>query len=250
MRNTLFDSNLGDVDSINVPIGQTTPFSGVFTTVQASVAIFGTVQATTEVFPTNISVSGTVHAANVAASSTVSAANVAASTVAATNATIATVSATNAVVATVAASNVTVTGQVTASNISVGPVQASQVSASSFLAPVATSINLTTATSGFAAALALTAAINVVVSVSYTSGGPVALPSVGPIVGASVVVFNQSTHSVAVWPQAVDAIDALGTTVAIIMNAGQRAAFYGIAAPNATTSLGQWISAQLGTTAV
>ncbi len=42
MNNTLFDSKLGDVTQINMPIGQTTPAAGAFTTVAAtSIALTG-----------------------------------------------------------------------------------------------------------------------------------------------------------------------------------------------------------------
>lgn len=114
------------------------------------------------------------------------------------------------------------------------------------LVPVQTSINVTATTNTYAAAQPLIAGLNVVVSASAT--GPVALPSAATFVGGSVAVFNQSTHTVAVWPQPLDGIDALGTTAAILLDAGKRALFFGIAGAVGTTTLGSIISAQMGVT--
>ncbi|MGO9304224.1 MAG: hypothetical protein ACLP3R_11170 [Candidatus Korobacteraceae bacterium] len=114
------------------------------------------------------------------------------------------------------------------------------------LVPVQTSINITATTNSLAAATPLVAGLNVVVSVSGT--GPVALPSAATFVGGSIAVFNQSTHTVAVWPQPLDGIDALGTTAAILLDSGKRALFFGIAGAVGTTTLGSIISAQMGTT--
>ena len=118
------------------------------------------------------------------------------------------------------------------------------------LTPINPTVSLTQTTDTFAAAVALTAKINVVVTAAFASGSPVALPSVATFIGTAIEVFNQTTHTVAVWPQPNDQIDVLGTTVACLLDAGKRAQFYGVAPPNGTTALGSIISAQLGTTSV
>lgn len=152
MRNTLVDSELGDVESINMPIGQSTPFPGSFTAVTVG---------------------------------------------------------------------------------AVGGVAESW----------APSIGIPATTNSFAAAVALTAANNVVTSVTFTSGSPVALPSVATWQGGAINVFNQTTMTVGVWPQPADHIDALPASSGVLLDAGKRCTFY---APTAT----QIISAQLGVTSV
>lgn len=144
--------------------------------------------------------------------------------------------------------------QASSGTVSAGAVVASQVAVSGTVTvaapggikvPVNSSINVTATTDTFAAAVALTAGINVVTSAAYSSatfGAPVALPSAATFVGGSICVFNLSTHTVAVWPQAADQIDVLGTTVAVLLNPGLRGVFWGILAPNGTTALGQVIS--------
>lgn len=105
-------------------------------------------------------------------------------------------------------------------------------------------------TDTFAAAVAITAKINLVVTAAFASGTPFALPSVATWLGSEITIFNQTTHTVAVWPQPGDGIDVLGTTTPDLLDAGKRAAYYAVAPANATTSLGQILSAALGTTAV
>lgn len=147
----------------------------------------------------------------------------------------------------VAATTLVAFGQVVTPSIIVsGPVTAGSAGGVGFISSVSPSINVTATTNTFAAAQPLTAAINVVVSASGT--GPVSLPSAATFVGGSVAVFNQSTHTVAVWPQPLDQIDALGTTAAILLDSGKRALFFGIAAAVGTTTLGSIISAQMGVT--
>jgi hypothetical protein len=111
-------------------------------------------------------------------------------------------------------------------------------------------VSITATTDTFTSAVAITAGINVVVTAANASGSPVALPSVATWVGGVYTIFNSTTHTVAVWPQPGDQIDALGTTTPDLLNAGLRANYYGIAPPNGTTALGQIISAQLGVTGV
>ena len=167
MRNTLVDSNLGDVESINMPVGQSTPFAGNFTTVGATVGAFQSVSVSQPV---------------------------------------------------------TIAGNAP-------------------LAAVAPSINLTATTDTFAAAVAVTAVRNIVVSASFTSGSPLALPSVATWLGSGIQVFNQTTQTVAVWPQPHDIIDTNVTGTAVLLDAGKRSDFYAVS----TTGI---ISAQLGVTSV
>lgn len=105
------------------------------------------------------------------------------------------------------------------------------------------SINLTTATSAFVAAIPITAAMNVVVSVSFTSAGPVSLPTVASWLGGQITVLNKSTNTVGVWPQPNDIIDATATGAYVKLDSGKGAVFYGVS----TTGI---LSAQIGTTAV
>lgn len=156
MKNTLLDTNLGDVTSINVPIGQTTPYAGNFTSISVS----------------SLSVS------------------------------------------------------------SVGGVVESWAPA----------ITVVATTSTLAAAVALTAANNVIGG-SYTATVPVALPTVASWIGGDIRVFNQTTMTVGVWPQANDIIDGKATGTVVLLNPGLRADFF---APTVTTI----ISAQLGVTSV
>ena len=183
MRNTLFDSELGDVTSINMPIGQSTPYSGAFTSVSV-----------TSLAAASVSVSGTVAAGAVA-------------------------------------------GSVGAFS---GTVSVGGLGLVSARDP---SINLTTATSAFVAAYGITAAINIIVSASFTSGSPVALPSVATWLGGEITIFNQSTHTVAVWPQTADIIDTTATGAFVLLDAGKRSNYYAVS----TTGI---ISAQLGVTSV
>lgn len=166
MKNTVFDVALGEVSNLNLPIGQSTPYPGAFTTLTASSAV----------------ISG----------------------------------------------NVTVAGL--------------------DLRTVNPTVSVTATTDSFAAAVPITAAINVVTAAAFASGSPVALPSVASWIGGVYTIFNNTTHTVAVWPQPGDQIDVLGTTVPVLLDASKRANFYGIAPPNGTTSLGEIISAQLGVT--
>jgi len=177
MRNTLVDSALGDVTQINLPIGQTTPFPGAFTTLAASSASVG---------------------------------------------------------------QLTIAGQ-------------------GVLTSLNPSVAVTATTNNFTAAVPLTAAVNVVVTaLDATAPNPVALPSIGAALGSNVgsesfkvVVFNQTTHTVAVWPQAADAIDVATAGTAVLLDAGKRAEFFAAGLVATTTSTtGQWISAQLGVTSV
>ncbi|MGO9304225.1 MAG: hypothetical protein ACLP3R_11175 [Candidatus Korobacteraceae bacterium] len=161
MKNTLLDTNLGDVTSINLPIGQSTPYAGAFTSISVS--------------------------------------------------------------------------QVAASSISVQSVAGVQESWAPAIAVVAT-------TSTLAAAVALTAANNVVAG-SYTATVPVALPTVASWLGGVISVFNQTTMTVGVWPQANDIIDVKVTGTVVLLNPGLRCNFYAV---TATTI----ISAQLGVTSV
>ena len=137
-----------------------------------------------------------------------------------------------------------------AATVSVLTVQGNVTVGGIDLKSVNPTVSVTATTDTFAAAVALTAGINVVVTAAFTSGSPVALPSVANWVGGVYTVFNSTTHTVAVWPQPGDQIDVLGTTVPDLLNAGLRANYYGIAAPNGTTSLGQIFSGQIGTTGV
>jgi hypothetical protein len=162
-NNTLWDSRLGDVTQINMPIGQSTPNPGNFSALQASSVQAGSIQVAglTQVNPT---------------------------------------------------------------------------------------VSVTATTDTFAAAVALTAKVNVVVTAANASGSPVALPSVATWLGTDITVFNQTTHTVAVWPQPADGIDVLGTTTPALLDAGKRCSFYAVAPVNGTTALGEIISAQLGVT--
>ncbi len=211
MKNTLFDSNLGDVSSINLPIGQSTPYAGTFTTIAASVVIAGTVLASNLSNPT-----GTVSVANVTAT---------------------TVDATNITASTVVANTVTVTGPATVSgNVSVG----------GYLTELIANVSAGVSTSTFSAAIALTAQINIVTYASGTSAAPVALPSVA-VVGPGTVlqVWNKATHTVGVWPQPLDIIDgaAAGSTGVPVALATSGASFFVAAS---TTG---WVSAVMGTVA-
>ena len=105
------------------------------------------------------------------------------------------------------------------------------------------SINLSTATSAFVAAYALTAAVNVIISNSFTSAGPVSLPTVANWLGGEITVLNQCTSSVAVWPQPNDIIDTTATGAYIHLDSGKRASFFAVSATGI-------ISAQWGATAV
>ena len=84
---------------------------------------------------------------------------------------------------------------------------------------------------------------NIVVSASFTSGSPLALPSVATWLGSGIQVFNQTTQTVAVWPQPNDIIDTKVTGTAVLLDAGKRSDFYAVS----TTGI---ISAQLGVTSV
>jgi hypothetical protein len=160
MKNTLFDSNLGDVESINIPIGQSTPYAGNFT-------------------------------------------------------------------------SVTVTGAISAGSLSV-------------TTPITHGIN-PSVTAGttltFTGAVSITSPVNVVVAATYTSGSAVALPTVASWIGADYIIFNQTTHTVAVFPQPNDIIDVTVTGAPVLLDAGKRCQFWGVS----TTAI---ISAQLGTTSV
>lgn len=148
-----------------------------------------------------------------------------------------------------AATTLVAFGQVVTPSIIVsGPVTAGSGGGVGFISSVSPSINVSATTNTFAAAGLLSAAINVVVSASITSSSPVALPSAATFVGGSIAVFNQSTHTVAVWPQPLDQIDVLGTTVPCLVDSGKRALFYGIAAAVGTTTLGSILSVTMGTT--
>jgi len=105
------------------------------------------------------------------------------------------------------------------------------------------SVGIPATTNSFAAAVALTSNNNVVTSCTFTSGSPVALPSVATWLGGDMMVFNQTTMTVAVWPQPADHIDTTATGANVLLDAGKRCVFY---APGPT----QIISAQLGATSV
>lgn len=167
-RNTLFDSSIGDVTSINIPVGLVTPNTGNFTALTAG----------------SLTVSGTV----------------------------------------------AVSGSMSVGGLGV-------------LSAVNPTINLSATTSAFLSGYALTAAINVIISASFTSGTPVVLPTVASWLGGEIAVFNQSTHSVAVWPQPNDIIDSTAAGAYVIMNSNVRAGFVAVS----TTGM---ISYQYGTTAV
>lgn len=161
--------------------------------------------------------------------------------------------------------NVTVTGTVTAANVAVSgtltagtvvglpsaALTVSQIVAAGtitvgglgVLYAVNPSINLSATTSALVSAYSMTAAINVIISASFTSGTPVVLPSVATWVGGEISVFNQSTHSVAVWPQPNDIIDSTATGAYVVMNSNVRAGFVAVS----TTGI---ISYQYGSTAV
>lgn len=160
MKNTLLDTNLGDVTNINIPIGQTTPYAGTFTSVTVSAAL-------------------------------------------------------------------------TANSLVVNT-------------PITHGINPSVAagtTLTFTGAVAITSPVNIVVSATFTSGSAVALPTVATWIGADYVIFNQTTHTVAVFPQPNDIIDVTTTGAPVLLDAGKRAQFWGVS----TTAI---ISAQLGTTSV
>lgn len=108
---------------------------------------------------------------------------------------------------------------------------------------VANPISIAATTDTFAGAVALTAQINVIgtVAVGASTAAPAALPSVVVASGAVISVFNQTTRSVAVWPQPLDIIDVVATSGPVIVGIGNRCNFI----PVGTT---HWISAQMGTT--
>lgn len=155
MRNTLFDTALGDVNNINMPIGQSTAYA-------ATVSVL------------------------------------------------------------------------TATSVSVKSLQAGSV---------ANNIASAATTDTFAAAVALTAQVNAIgtVGVGASTAAPFALPSVAVALGAPITVLNQTTRSVAVWPQPLDIIDVVATSGPVILGIGHRCVYY----PVGTT---QWISAQMGVT--
>jgi hypothetical protein len=142
----------------------------------------------------------------------------------------------------VVSGSVAVTGGLVVS----GPISFAQpavIGTNAVFAAVNATINLTTATSAFTAAIALTAQRNVVVSVSFTSGGPVSLPTVATWIGGVFQVLNISTNTVAVWPQPLDIIDGKVTGTVVLIDAGKRSEFYAVS----TTSI---VSIGLGTSTV
>jgi hypothetical protein len=167
MRNTLVDSDLGDVTSINMPVGQTTPFPGSFTALQASSA----------------TISGSL----------------------------------------------TVTG-----TVSVGGVAGVLEPVNPTVVPGTTNL--------FAAAVALTAAINMVTTAAVATSGALVLPSAATWVGGQIAVANLSTQTVEIWPQTNDQIDVLGSAAPRSLLTLKRAVFWNVAAPVGTTTLGQIIS--------
>lgn len=153
----------------------------------------------------------------------------------------------------IAATNVAVSGTVLTNNLSVsgtgvisgnlGVTGTIAVGGLGIMYAVNPSINLTTATSAFVAAMPLTAAVNVVISASFTSASPVSLPSVATWMGGEITVLNQSTMTVAVWPQSNDIIDATATGAYVKLDAGKRCSYFAVSATGI-------ISAQWGVTSV
>ena len=105
------------------------------------------------------------------------------------------------------------------------------------------SINIVATTNTFAAAITLTAAVNVIVSGAVASSSPVVLPSAAIWLGGTISIFNQSTATVAVWMQPADVCDGKAAGTTVLLDAGKRCNYVAVS----TTGI---ISEQMGVTSV
>ena len=94
-----------------------------------------------------------------------------------------------------------------------------------------------------AAAVAITAAVNMVTTaaIASTTGASLVLPSAGTWLGGQIMVANVNASALVVFPAVGDRINVAASGVSVVMDAGNRELFWAVAASSGA-ALGQVVS--------